>query len=148
MHYTYNPAEKNADTWPFNKEMYILLNIAIEPTISSSFTQSEMEIDYVRIYKSNLNIENSSNHIPNNFEISSVYPNPITTIDFSINKNSNIDFLVFDLNGKMIDKIFSGYKTRGKHSLRWNAKQIPSGTYFLRATSGKSYINHTITLTK
>ena len=151
VHYNYNPAEKNADTWPFDKEMYILLNIAIEPTISSSFTQSEMEIDYVRIYKSNLNIENSSNHIPNNFEISSVYPNPFnptTTIDFSINKNSNIDFLVFDLNGKMIDKIFSGYKTRGKHSLRWNAKQIPSGTYFLRATSGKSYINHTITLTK
>ena len=51
VHYTYNPAEKNADTWPFDKEMYILLNIAIEPTISSSFTQSEMEIDYVRIYK-------------------------------------------------------------------------------------------------
>ena len=91
------------------------------------------------------------NLIPDDFEISSVYPNPFnptTTIDFSINKNSNIDFLVFDLNGKMIDKIFSGYKTRGKHSLKWNAKQIPSGTYFLRATSGKSYINHTITLTK
>ena len=46
-----NQRIKNADTWPFDKEMYILLNIAIEPTISSSFTQSEMEIDYVRIYK-------------------------------------------------------------------------------------------------
>ena len=55
---------------------------------------------------------------------------------------------VFDVNGKMIDKIYSGYKTKGKYSLKWNANQIPSGTYFLRATSGKNFVNHTITLTK
>ena len=151
VHYTYQPANKNSSTWPFDKEMYILLNIAIEPSISSGFTQSEMEIDYVRIYNNNLGTENSSNLMPDDFEISSVYPNPFNptaTINYSINKNSNIDFSVFDLNGKMIDKIFNGYKTRGKHSLKWNANQIPSGTYFLRATSGKNFINHTITLTK
>ena len=151
VHYTYQPANKNSSTWPFDKEMYILLNIAIEPSISSGFTQSEMEIDYVRIYNNNLGTENSLNLIPDDFEISGVYPNPFNptaTINYSINKNSNIDFSVFDVNGKMIDKIFNGYKARGKHSLKWNAKQIPSGTYFLRATSGKNFINHTITLTK
>jgi hypothetical protein len=51
VHYTYNPAIKDASTWPYDAEQYILLNIAIEPGITSTFTQDAMEIDYVRIYQ-------------------------------------------------------------------------------------------------
>ena len=50
-HYTYNPSIKNADTWPFDAEQYLLLNLAIQSNISSSFTQGAMEVDYVRVYK-------------------------------------------------------------------------------------------------
>lgn len=50
-HYTYNPSVKNASTWPFDAEQYLLLNVAIQNIISSSFTQSAMEIDYVRVYQ-------------------------------------------------------------------------------------------------
>lgn len=50
-HYTYNPTEKNASTWPFNQPQYLLLNVAMQPAISPSFTQSAMEIDYVRVYQ-------------------------------------------------------------------------------------------------
>jgi beta-glucanase (GH16 family) len=51
IHYTYNPAVKDSDTWPFDAEQYLILNIAILPEIASSFTESAMEIDYVRIYQ-------------------------------------------------------------------------------------------------
>lgn len=51
IHYIYNPAIYNTDTWPFDSELYLLLNIAIQPGISSSFTESSMEIDYVRVYQ-------------------------------------------------------------------------------------------------
>jgi beta-glucanase (GH16 family) len=54
IYYTYNPAVKNASTWPFDKEQYILLNIAmggIAGTIPSNFTQTSMLIDYVRVYQ-------------------------------------------------------------------------------------------------
>ena len=51
-HYRYNPIEKNASTWPYDSEFFFLLNIAIEPSIQSSFTESAMEIDYVRVYQS------------------------------------------------------------------------------------------------
>ena len=51
VHYTYNPAVKNPETWPFDARQYILLNIAIQPSISASFTKSAMEIDYVRVYQ-------------------------------------------------------------------------------------------------
>ena len=52
--YTYNPSNKNASTWPFDKEQYLLLNIAmggVAGTIPSNFTQATMVIDYVRVYQ-------------------------------------------------------------------------------------------------
>ncbi len=54
LYYTYNPTVKDASTWPFDKEQYILLNIAmggIAGTIDANFTQSSMVIDYVRVYQ-------------------------------------------------------------------------------------------------
>ncbi|QBN18061.1 family 16 glycosylhydrolase [Flavobacterium nackdongense] len=52
--YTYNPAVKDANTWPFDKEQYLLLNIAmggVAGPIDPSFTQTAMDIDYVRVYQ-------------------------------------------------------------------------------------------------
>jgi beta-glucanase (GH16 family) len=52
--YTYNPSVKNASTWPFDKPQYLLLNIAmggIGGVIDVAFTQSSMEIDYVRVFQ-------------------------------------------------------------------------------------------------
>lgn len=53
-YYTYNPAVKNASTWPFDKEQYLLLNIAmggVAGNIPSTFTNASMIIDYVRVYQ-------------------------------------------------------------------------------------------------
>ena len=50
-HLTYNPTVKNQYTWPFDAEQYILLNVAIEPSVTTSFVQSAMEVDYVRVYQ-------------------------------------------------------------------------------------------------
>jgi hypothetical protein len=53
VHYTYNPPVKNASTWPFDQPQYLLLNVAMLPSVSATFTQSTMEIDYVRVYQTN-----------------------------------------------------------------------------------------------
>jgi len=53
-YYTYNPANKNASTWPFDKEQFLLLNIAmggVAGNIPSDFSAASMEIDYVRVYQ-------------------------------------------------------------------------------------------------
>jgi beta-glucanase (GH16 family) len=77
VHYVYNPAVKNASTWPFNAEQYLLLNIAIEPSIiPTSFVQTTMEIDYVRVYQqgalSTTTIADQSNV--------RVFPNPVSEV--------------------------------------------------------------------
>ncbi len=53
--YTYNPETKDADTWPFDANQFIILNVAMGGTfgggIDAAFTESTMEIDYVRVYQ-------------------------------------------------------------------------------------------------
>ena len=50
-HFQYHPEVKNADTWPYDTDYYILLNIAIEADIAPDFVESPMVIDYIRVYK-------------------------------------------------------------------------------------------------
>lgn len=71
-HYTYQPAERNASTWPFDAEQYILMNFAIQGNISNSFTQDTLEIDYVRLYQDQKSsITERLMHQPE------FYPNPV-----------------------------------------------------------------------
>jgi beta-glucanase (GH16 family) len=55
LYYTYNPVVKNNDTWPFNADQFLILNVAMGGTLGGSidpgFTESEMKIDYVRVYE-------------------------------------------------------------------------------------------------
>jgi beta-glucanase (GH16 family) len=76
VHYIYNPAVKNANTWPFDAPQYLLLNVAIDSNITGSFLQSTMEVDYVRVYQENaLSIEGQTN-----LSDIIVYPNPVENI--------------------------------------------------------------------
>lgn len=54
VHYTYNPALKNSETWPFSTNQFLILNVALGGSwfsIDPNFEASTMEIDYVRIYQ-------------------------------------------------------------------------------------------------
>ena len=50
-HYKYQPTIKNSDTWPYDSDYYIILNIAIEPDIDPNFVESPMVVDYIRVYQ-------------------------------------------------------------------------------------------------
>jgi hypothetical protein len=91
--YTYNPAVKNASTWPFNADQYLLLNIAmggVAGTIPSNFNQATMEIDYVRVYQ---NIQ-ADTQIPTNFT-ASIGAITSSTIELLLNGTDNSGSLVY-----------------------------------------------------
>ena len=73
VHYTYNPENKNIKNWPYNAPQYLLFNVAILPNIAANFTESAMEIDYVRVYQEStaslFEIDNLTDVI--------VFPNPV-----------------------------------------------------------------------
>ncbi len=55
IYYTYNPSTKDEETWPFDKDQFIILNVAmggkLGGDIDPAFTEATMEIDYVRVYQ-------------------------------------------------------------------------------------------------
>ena len=73
-HLNYQPLIKNQFTWPFDAEQFILLNIAIRSNVPTTFLQSTMEVDYVRVYQQN-SLGNSK--VTNSNDLV-VFPNPVT----------------------------------------------------------------------
>ncbi|WP_430468499.1 family 16 glycosylhydrolase [Winogradskyella ouciana] len=136
--YTYNPSVKNADTWPFDEDQYLLLNIAmggVSGTIDPNFTQSIMVIDYVRVYQNTLSVDEK---FENKF---SAYPNPASSY-INIKSNSNIEKLeLYNTSGQLVINY-------NQSTNRINVKGLKSGIYVLkiysegRSVSKKVLINN------
>jgi beta-glucanase (GH16 family) len=91
--YTYNPSVKNASTWPFIADQYLLLNIAMggyAGNIPSDFNQATMEIDYVRVYQ-NVQVDTQ---IPTNFT-ATVGAVTSSSIELLLNSNDNSGSVVY-----------------------------------------------------
>lgn len=91
--YTYNPSVKNASTWPFTADQYLLLNIAmggVAGNIPSNFNQATMEIDYVRVYQ-NVQVDTQ---IPTNFT-ATVGAVTSSSIELLLNSNDNSGSVVY-----------------------------------------------------
>jgi hypothetical protein len=73
-----------------------------------------------------------------NFKLNQNYPNPFnpsTTITYSLNKAGNISIDVYDISGRLITNLFSGYKSAGESQIIWNGldakgSRVASGAYF------------------
>lgn len=99
--YTYNPAVKDANTWPFDADQYFIINFAIQGNIASNFTQDALEIDYIRVYKKQTALGFTS---ITNSDVR-IYPNPFTNkltlnVPNTIQKNSLIN--IHSIDGKLL----------------------------------------------
>jgi beta-glucanase (GH16 family) len=128
--YTYNPTVKDANTWPFDLEQYLILNIAmggIAGAISPSFTQSPMVIDYVRVYQNNsLSVKDYSQL---NASIQ-VYPNPVKDIIYLKADVPITKLKLYDISGKHI-------LTQIKPKESINVSDLNPGVYILEIYSNQ-----------
>ena len=85
------------------------------------------------------------------FSLVSAYPNPFnptTTINYSLEKNENIKINIYNINGSLVDNIFNGFQSIGTHQVVWNAKDYPSGIYFVKMSSISSSKTYKVVLAK
>ena len=67
--------------------------------------------------------------------LSTSYPNPfnpVTNINFKVERTSNVKIVVYDLLGKTIATLIDKKLEQGIHSVSWNASDLNSGVYFYR----------------
>ena len=78
--------------------------------------------------------------VPERLILFPAYPNPFnpsTTVRFSVlDTKQPLSLHIYDIDGRMIETLFSGYVMPGFHEVQWNARQYPSGIYFAMFRSG------------
>ena len=144
VHYTYNPDIQNSETWPFDSPQYLLMNIAIEPSIASSFTETEMELDYVRIYETSI-LSNQAETLPNDFNVFQNYPNPfnpVTSLSYDLLEDSYVSVTIYDMLGNVVKNLVNANQSSGYKSVQWNAtndrnESVSAGLYLYTIQAGE-----------
>ena len=94
---------------------------------------------FIVMYGENLNIDELG--IPFNFNLYRSYPNPFnptTTLEFDVSNSGLINFIVYNLNGKIVETISPKFYTPGNYQIKWNAKDLPSGIYLVQMKTESS----------
>ncbi len=77
----------------------------------------------------------SSVPLPQQFTLRPVSPNPfnpITRINYSLDRDSQMTLEVYDINGRLVERLYRGWNTTGTHRITWDASRFSSGLYILR----------------
>lgn len=81
---------------------------------------------------------NKNETTANEYSLSQNYPNPFnpsTSIKFTVPKDGNVSFKVYDISGKEVSNYFNGYLKAGMYNLHFDGSSLPSGTYFYKLTT-------------
>ena len=76
--------------------------------------------------------------MPTAFGLSEAYPNPFnpsTTLNFSLDADGSVAINVYNVMGQMVGTLHNGNMSAGTHSLTWDASDLSSGIYLVRAES-------------
>ncbi len=84
------------------------------------------------------------------------YPNPfnpVTKIQFVVNRDSQVSLRVFDVQGRAVRTLLNSYLAAGSRVVGWDGRDdagrsLASGTYFLRLQGGGTFLTRTINMVK
>jgi len=71
------------------------------------------------------------------------YPNPFsgqTTISYYLSKDTQVELLVLDINGRVIDFLVNKVQQSGRHYVTFDATALPSGIYFYQLKTGNNAV--------
>lgn len=79
------------------------------------------------------------------FELSANFPNPFnqaTVVRYQLPETSWLKISVFDIQGRLVDRLVEQEQAAGRYSVQWQGKNIagqavPSGVYFLQMAGGQ-----------
>ena len=78
--------------------------------------------------------------IPVDLTLVNVYPNPFNpyvNIQYFLPENADVKISIYNIKGSQVYSIKNERVFMGNHIVNWNAKNMPSGLYFIDITMGK-----------
>ena len=76
--------------------------------------------------------------MPSELTLSKAYPNPFnpsTSMNVYVPADGMVSLTVYNVMGQEVATLHSGNMAAGSHTVTWNASQMTSGLYFVRAES-------------
>ena len=113
--------------------------------VTSAVLHNEMAILFTTTPPDNyVGVEDNVIALPKRYGLSQNYPNPFnnsTRIEYEIPLGGMTNLQVFDVNGRLIDTVFSGFRSPAAYSAVWHGtdysgQPVSSGIYFIKLTSG------------
>ena len=91
------------------------------------------------------------NELPEGLALSPNYPNPFnpaTIIAYHTPTEGAVHLEVFDMTGRLVVALVDGYRPTGAHTVRFDANELPSGTYIYRLSTSTGTISRMLAVTK
>lgn len=85
------------------------------------------------------NIYENEAELPAQISLQQNYPNPFnakTTIDFSLPEASPVTLDIYDILGRKLERLVTGYLEPGIHRALWNGDKYSSGIYLYKLNAG------------
>jgi len=89
--------------------------------------------------------------LANDFILKNPFPNPFnpkTVFNIEIEEEEVVNISIYDINGSLIESIFSGKLSKGIYNFSWSALRFSSGIYFIEVKTTSSIEYKKILLTK
>jgi hypothetical protein len=110
----------------------LLLTDAMSPVVSGKVLRA----DAIRFqWSTDPTRVAGSGALPERFMLGQNYPNPFnpsTTITYDVAGEGTVDLSVYDLLGRRVATLVSGYVQPGRYSVIWDARSVSTGVYFAR----------------
>ena len=134
--FIFSPVDTLIDEMRFyQKSNYIKKHLVIYPETTKT-------VD-VQIPDSILSQVNFPESIPEKYKLSDNYPNPFnssTFFTYQIPIDDYVEINLYDIRGRLIKNLESGFKTAGKYKIDFVAKNLNSGIFFYRLETGNKTI--------
>jgi hypothetical protein len=73
---------------------------------------------------------------------------PTVRVEYVLPEPAMVTLRVFDVTGRVVDRLVQSFEAEGTHTLDWNSASRPNGIYFYQLTSGDQTVTRKVTLLK
>lgn len=110
-----------------------------------------MSFPRMGLIEDKIRVSSESDPLPVAFELQQNYPNPFnptTSINYALGEPGAVSLRVFDVQGRLVQTLVDGNQPAGAHTVTFEARDLPSGTYIYNLTTAKGTLTRKMILVK